>query len=124
LKTHEHLKSDLRDLNWSEVESINSEISKGFTNKNENEFLSKLNDWREFLKKSQLETSLTTELISEIKKDRNVIFAKGCGAMGSDAIWILFHSGARVSLETLFKNKSFFIYDSDVANNGMTWENL
>lgn len=124
LKTHEHLKSDLRDLNWSEVENINSEINLSFANRNEREFVTKLNDWRELLKKSRLETNLTTELISEIKKDKNVIFAKGCGAMGSDAIWILFHSDARVSLETLFKDKSFFIHDSDVANNGMARENL
>lgn len=124
LKTHEHLKSDLSDLNWSEVESLNSEINLNFKSKNEKEFISKLNDWRELLKNSGLETSLTTELISEVKKDKNVIFAKGCGAMGSDAIWILFYSDAQVSLDSIFKNKSFFIHDSDVADKGMTRENL
>lgn len=124
LKTHEHLKSDLGDLNWSEVESLNSEINLSFKNKNETEFVKRLNDWRELLKKSRLETSLTTDLITQIKKDKNVLLAKGCGAMGSDAIWILYHSDARISLESVFKEKSFFIYDSDVAVHGMTRENL
>lgn len=124
LKTHEHLKSDLKELNWSEVEGINSEINLSFASKNEKEFVTKLNDWRELLNNSGLETSLTTELISEIKKDKNVVFAKGCGAMGSDAIWILFHSDSQVSLDSLFMNKSFLIHDSDVAQHGMTWENL
>jgi mevalonate kinase len=128
LKTHEHLKSDLSDLNWSEVDAINSEIDLSFKNNRENEFIKPLKGWRDLLQKSRLETSLTTELIAQIQKDKNVIFAKGCGAMGSDAIWILFDSNEQSSvidkLKYIFKEKSFFIYDSDVAYNGMTWENL
>ena len=123
LKTHEHLKSDLSSLNWSEVESMNTEIQLSFKNKRENEFVGHLNDWRNFLNQSKLETSLTTDLIGQIKKMNQVLFVKGCGAMGSDAIWILFESDSCASvlnhLKEIFKEKSFFILDSDVA-----WESL
>ncbi len=98
IKTHEHLAKPL-SLDWEMVEKLNLQIVEAWKSQNSVNFLKALNLWRGFLLDSGLETSATTELVDFFLDTSGVLSAKGCGAMGSDVVLIIFDKNDSETLE-------------------------
>lgn len=107
IKTHEHLAKPL-SLDWALLEKFNFSVVESFQNAQEDHFIQSLNLWRQFLLNSQLEVPTTTELIEFFMDINGVKAAKGCGAMGSDVVLIIFEKNNSEQLE-----KSLESWDSD-----------
>lgn len=119
VKTHEHLR-DLKSLEWDEVGRINGKIVKAFEISDELGFLGSMMDWRKFLLKSGLEVENTTQIIEKMTSVPGVLAAKGCGALGSDAVFVLFEKGARENVEKALKPLvQKLIFSSQVSLLGM-----
>lgn len=99
VKTHDHLAS-LQSLDWNKTQALNEKIVQAFESQNEDAFVDSLIEWRQFLLDSNLEVGTTTEIVEALLDSHGVVAAKGCGALGSDAIFILFEKS-----ETSFVNR-------------------
>lgn len=119
VKTHEHLR-DLKTLEWDEIGRINNKIVKAFEISDELGFLGSMMDWRKFLVNSGLEVENTTQIIGKLTSVPGILMAKGCGALGSDAVFVLFEKDSRDSVEKTFKPLvQKMIYSSQVSSLGM-----
>ena len=98
VKTHEHLDKSL-DLNWDKLQILNQKVNDAFMAKDTEAFVQHLKAWREFLFASNLEASATTELLDIFLDIPGVRVAKGCGALGSDVVFVVFEKGNSTSLE-------------------------
>ncbi len=98
LKTHEHLAKPL-NLDWEMIEKLNLQIVEAWKSQNSQMFLKSLNLWRGFLFGNGLETHATTELVDFFMDMSGVKVAKGCGAMGSDVVLIIFDRNESETLE-------------------------
>jgi mevalonate kinase len=98
IKTHEHLAKHL-SLDWKLLQGLNQNVISAFTRGDEERFISALNLWRMFLFDCNMEASSTTELVDHFLDIQGVKSAKGCGAMGSDVVFILFNSNDSIQLE-------------------------
>ncbi len=98
IKTHEHLAKPL-SLDWEMIEKLNLQVIEAWKLQNSQMFLKSLNLWRDFLFDSGLETSATTELVDFFLDTSGVLSAKGCGAMGSDVVLIIFDKANSETLE-------------------------
>jgi hypothetical protein len=56
-------------------------------------FLSGLQDFQDILLEQKLVAEHTEKILSELKKNSDILFAKGCGALGSDVIFVLMKQG-------------------------------
>ncbi len=120
VKTHEHL-SQKFELGWQWVEDLNQKITEAFKDANEAEFIHLMKEWRQFLFENQLETQRTTELIELFLEIPGVVAAKGCGAMGSDVIFVLYQKEQKSLLEKTidFWNPAHVIHSSQVNTEGL-----
>lgn len=118
LKTHEHLKTDLKKLDWKKIEELSVTLKDHYENKNPDAFQYALKKWRQFLLDSGLEAETTTQVIRKI--NHHVLVAKGCGAMGSDNVFFIFKENHRSAV--MNHVKPFFkkiLTNLDVASDGM-----
>ncbi len=102
-KTHEHLAKPL-NLDWELIEKLNFQIVESWKTQNSETFIKSMNLWREFLFDSQLEVSATTELVDFFLDVAGVCSAKGCGALGSDVVLIIFEKNNSTQLEKSLEN--------------------
>lgn len=102
VKTHDHLDS-LKELNWDQILTLNENILKAFETDNAPAFIAHLQEWQRFLNQNSLEAPTTTELIEVLSEIPGVMAAKGCGALGSDAIFILFEKKDAVRVLSFLK---------------------
>lgn len=127
VKTHEHLET-LKNLSWDEIQKINHKLAEAFQLNNEAQFIAYMRIWREFLLKSGLEVPTTTEIVEALLEIPGVMAAKGCGALGSDAVFVLFEKSATKLMEKVLEdwNANSVIRSSQVTTNGVevTDENL
>ena len=115
VKTHEHLSKKL-ELDWQVVGDLSAQIIASFKKADAQAFAQDLLTWREFLKENQLEVPETTELVDLFLDVPGVVAAKGCGALGSDVIFVLFEKDKKQFLEkTLeFWNPAHIVRSSNV----------
>ena len=121
VKTHEHLAKPLT-LDWRQVEQLNENIVSAFTSKNEEAFVAALRQWRAFLLQNNLEVPATSELVDFFCEIPGVVAAKGCGALGSDVVFVLYEKASAQMLENClpFWNQEQIIRSSQVCFEGMT----
>ncbi len=120
IKTHEHLDKTL-NLNWGKLETLNQNVNEAFLIKDTEGFVQHLNAWREFLYVSKLEASTTTELLDVFLNIPGVRIAKGCGALGSDIVFIVFEKDRAAALEKSLEqwNPRHVIRSNQVSYEGM-----
>ncbi len=120
VKTHEHLSKTL-NLDWDKLKKLNQTVVEAFQNADIEEFILALNSWRQFLFQSDLEVSQTTELVEVFLETPGVQCVKGCGALGSDVLFILFEKNSSQHLEKTLQvwNPNQIIRSSDVCFEGL-----
>jgi hypothetical protein len=105
LPTHEHLKSDLNYLNYTRAEDICANVVKGFYQKDRDLFLTSMMAWGEWLEEEKLLAQHSKELILEVQNLPGFKLAKGCGAMGSDQVFILFERSKKEEFQLALRQK-------------------
>lgn len=88
LATHEHLRT-LGDFQTSGFDKAMQEIHLGLTQVNFDHFLKGLGGYRTALEKQGWVSADTAGKIQNLQKQPEILFVKGCGAMGSDVILAL-----------------------------------
>ena len=126
LQTWEHLKnvpvkelSDLSELSRQATDCVSSQDTKGF--------VSSVEKYGFSLEKQNLVHKNTLILLNKIKKLKNVLTAKGCGAMGAEVIALFFHpqhkEQIKSDLKDLFKDQSI-IADSSAVTSGLQIQHI
>ncbi|MFN8847371.1 MAG: hypothetical protein ACK5W9_11030, partial [Bdellovibrionales bacterium] len=127
LPTHEHLKKDLNHLNFKRAGEICSDIIKGFYQKESLLFLQSMKSWSQWLEDENLLASHSKRIITELESLPGFLLAKGCGAMGSDQVFILFEESKKEEFQIALKQKKFdssqIQYSEQQDNQGLHFEN-
>ncbi len=87
LATHEHLKN-LTSFSGEAFESAMNLIQQGLIHLKFEDFLLGMKNYRKLLMDQGWVTEFTLETVQKLDKNSKVLFAKGCGAMGSDVILV------------------------------------
>lgn len=88
LATHEHLKN-LTSFDGAKFEAAMNEIQQGLIQLNFENFLNGMKQYRSLLSDKGWVTPFTHETVAALDKNSKILFAKGCGAMGSDVILVI-----------------------------------
>jgi len=88
LATHEHLQS-LKDFETDGYEKAMVKIHQGLSLVHFDTFLDGLKDYRASLKAQSRLVESTDQKVQKLESHPSVLFAKGCGAMGSDVVFVL-----------------------------------
>jgi len=123
VKTHDHLRQ-LQGLNWACVEELNTKIIQSFESVNEEGFVKALREWRHYLLDSNLEVPTTTEIVEAMLTVPGVVAAKGCGALGSDAVLVVYESKNSSRVQEIFEiwNPKQVISSNQVSDKGWSVE--
>ena len=89
IATHEHLK-DLQEFDPEPLTPPLQIIRQGLAEVNWDLFVSGLKAFREQIQAKNWTSPNSLQLIAQLEKHPQVLFAKGCGAMGADVLLILF----------------------------------
>lgn len=118
LATHEHLKQ-LEPKNFESLEAPCHQVWEALSQKIENHLLSGLTDFSRQLEKMGLQDADTMKMTQALCRESGVRVAKGCGAMGSDAILVVYDRRETNSAELNIKSKKmgldFFANESGLA---------
>lgn len=97
--THEHL-GKLNTTSLKGLSQLSDKIMVSLQAKDHRGFLNDLKTWSHRLKALELVHPNTLEILGELNKYPEVAFAKGCGALGADIVFVVFVRGeqARVRL--------------------------
>lgn len=87
LATHEHLKG-LEDFATQDFEAAMKLVHEGLSQVQFDLLLDGLRQYREALSKQGRIAEHTKTLVLKLEADSDVLFAKGCGAMGSDVVLV------------------------------------
>ncbi len=119
-KTHEHLASELK-IDWNQGQAFNQKVVEAFKAGKSEEFIEALNNWRHFLFLSGLEIQETTELVEFFMNLPGVEAVKGCGALGSDVILVVFkkENSERLQRSLELWNSEHVIRSSAVCIEGL-----
>jgi len=85
LPTHEHLKK-LTAFAGEDFEAAMNQIQQGLIHLDFEKFLAGMKVYRQLLVDQKWVTERTLKTVEHLEKNPKVLFAKGCGAMGSDVI--------------------------------------
>lgn len=85
LTTHEHLKT-LSSFSAEGFEAAMQQIQNGLIHLDFTEFLNGMKAYRQLLAEKDWIADFTVQTVEALEKNPKIIFAKGCGAMGSDVI--------------------------------------
>jgi mevalonate kinase len=88
LATHEHLKK-VSQFETSAFAEAMSEIHQGLIQVDFETFLSGMINYRTELERQGRVASHSQEIVESLRKESDILFAKGCGAMGADVILVL-----------------------------------
>lgn len=89
LATHQHLK-ELTRLNTSGLEAVAMSGIKSIEQKDSNRFIEAIKDYAQILQFQGLTAKPTEEILKHLCSNPAIMAAKGCGALGSDVILIIF----------------------------------
>ncbi len=124
LATHEHLKN-LPNFSALGFEMAMTEIQQGLIQINFDQFLNGMKNYRQFLYERNWVTDFTAETVTALEKSPKVLFAKGCGAMGSDVILVVCEKCHSDDVQTLLKDANLqVIADSSQIAQGLQIRNL
>jgi mevalonate kinase len=124
LATHEHLKN-LGSFETAEFENAMQVIHRGLTLINFEEFLEGLRSYRTQLEKQNRVVEFTLQKVKTLSQNQNVLFAKGCGAMGSDVILVFCRKEHSHEVSSLIaKEQLLIVADSSKVSPGLKIQSL
>jgi mevalonate kinase len=94
MATHKHLKK-LPDINYKELERITKAGVSSFRNNESKKFIHAIKSYADALETQGLVATETQKLLKKIYTRKEVLAAKGCGAMGSDVILVLIEPASK-----------------------------
>lgn len=98
--THTHL----GELNTDSLESLSAtsqRVVDAWKVADSAQFIGTMNAWQQALGNLNLVHSKTIELVYSLSRHREILFAKGCGALGADILFIVFKRGAHNAIKTI-----------------------
>ncbi len=104
--THEHLKTILKNIepsSFANLKALATLLMKDFIDKKQSEFLARLNKWNQELDSQGLIHPNTAQLLKSLRAHPEVVFTKGCGALGADVILIIFAKTDKILIESVIK---------------------
>lgn len=124
LATHEHLKS-LGSFETQGFENAMQVIQQGLTLINIDEFLNGLRLYREQLEIQGRVAEFTSQKVKALSQHQHVLFAKGCGAMGSDVILVFCRKEHSQDVSALIsKEQLLIVADSSKVSPGLKIQSL
>lgn len=89
IPTHQHLK-DLQSFQSTLLNQIQHNIKESFSHGKQDDFIDNINLWFAELKKLNFVCDETLKLVEQSKKVPAIRAIKGCGALGSDVLFVLY----------------------------------
>ncbi len=112
--THEHLKT-LKTASFANLKAQATLLMKDFIDKKQSEFLVRLNKWNRELESLGLIHPNTAKILKALRSHSEVLFTKGCGALGADVILLVFAKNDQTRIELVLKkiglNEAYGIKD-------------
>ncbi len=111
LATHEHLKT-LSHFEASSFETAMKKLKQAFIQVHLGLFIEALNDYRTSLRRNGWIAGSTIDKLQALESsaDSGLLFAKGCGAMGSDVILALCEKAKAMSFRALLEQQGFKVF--------------
>jgi len=106
--THKHL-DQLQELPFAKLRSINSQAIEAYKNKDIS-FFERVSDFSFSLKELGLQDENTNALQREASCIDGIRAIKGCGAMGSDSLFLIYDKKKRQSVEQFLMKKDLVTY--------------
>lgn len=113
LATHQHLKK-LTDFNDEGLEDCVLLGMQALIEKNANQFIQAINQYAIALQARNLVASHTTILREQLMSDPDIVASKGCGALGSDVILVLYFREKQRQVLTHIKNLNLKIINDGI----------
>lgn len=105
LNTWEHLKNiSIENLKTSELSNLSRQAADCLNNQDTNGFVSAVENYGVCLEKQNLVHENTLDLLKKIKVFKNILAAKGCGAMGAEVVVLFFHPQDKEQIKSDLKN--------------------
>lgn len=124
LATHEHLR-DLPPFETENFEKAMLQIQTALSQVDFAAFISGLRSYRQSLEAQNLVASHTREKVQNLEASKDILFAKGCGAMGSDVILSFCRKDrAEAVLEILQREGLKVLARSEQISSGLEVRNL
>ncbi|MBO9666335.1 MAG: hypothetical protein J7501_05930 [Bdellovibrio sp.] len=109
--THEHLKT-LKEFDSSGLEKAFAKVYESFGPQNSEGLIEGVQAYAAELKTLGFTCEPTLELLEDIRALEGVKAAKGCGALGSDVLFVITGRGQATALENYCQNKKLKIVSS------------
>lgn len=124
LATHDHLKT-LAPFDTQGFQKAMQDVLAGLSNVHFETFLQGLKAYRAQLEAQGKVAEFTRALVGSLEKHPELLFVKGCGAMGSDVILVLCLQEKVESARTLMKAHQLAVFaDSSRISQGLQIQNL
>ena len=116
LATHIHLK-ELSRFDENELDVIAQNGLKSLKQSNSNAFIEAIIHYADALKTEGLVAEKTQEILKKLSKNRDILAAKGCGALGADVILVIFSRLKQEEVVSWLKEKKLHVitYGQEVA---------
>lgn len=110
LSTHQHLADvqppqNQRESDMALMRALSDDLNEAhFTS-----FLRNIRKWRQCLIERGLCADHSLELVHQLEASQKVLFAKGCGAMGADVLFVVFENEKRKDIFELLKQMNLAV---------------
>lgn len=103
--THDHL-SNIDCAAFANLKALSGLLVNDYTNGKQSDFFPRLEKWNQELEALGLVHSNTLSLLKSLRKIPEVLFSKGCGALGADVILLVFLRKDQSRVKTLLSDMS------------------
>ena len=101
LNTWEHLSRVKIDNSFSNLSDLTKEALNHIKNSDAKAFVSVLKRYADCLEQQNLVHEKTQEVLDQLKKIKQIVSAKGCGALGSEVIAVFFHPESKETVKKI-----------------------
>lgn len=109
--THDHL-SELNPESLKSLSQVSDKMMASLHTKDSDGFIEGLRVWRERLSSLALIHPHTIDLLKKIDSYTQIAYAKGCGALGADILFVAFKQGERTAVRTILNEMNLNeVYD-------------
>lgn len=124
LATHLHLK-EMTNLNVNELEKIAHEGLLSVEDQDSERFIAVINDYARRLNKENLVHENTKALLNDLSANKDILAAKGCGAMGADVVVVIYKRKlSETVLAWLNEKKLHIITNGNTVEEGLEFKTV
>ncbi|GHT90918.1 hypothetical protein FACS1894122_02350 [Alphaproteobacteria bacterium] len=102
VETHTHLRQ-LRSIDVSDLNFIVENVRESFVRSDSNMLIRNVMDFSYSLDKMGFVTDITRSLVNQLLKTKEILAAKGCGAMSADTIIVIFAKKDRDKIQKVLE---------------------